>query len=87
MTRAQKILALKVGIAVPVAFALLVVFWSIMGGQAIVFAGGWLAIQTVGFGLILKRYGVDPDQPILLSQIFIHWTMMVILITILVKAA
>ncbi len=87
MTRAQKILALKIAIAVPYAFALLVVIWSLIGGQAIVFAGGWLAIQTLGFGLILKRYGVDPEQPILFSQIIIHWMMMLILITILVKAA
>ena len=87
MTRAQKIMALKAGIAVPYAFGILFLFWAIMGGYAETFAGGWLAIQTLGFGLILKRYGVDPDQPILFSQIIIHWMMMLILITILVKAA
>ena len=87
MTRDRKIQALRIAIAVPYAFAVLVVFWSLVGGQAIVFASGWLAIQTLGYGLILKRYGVDPDQPILFSQIVIHWMMMIMLLTILVRAA
>jgi hypothetical protein len=87
VTRERKILALRIAMAVPYAFALLVVFWSLVGGQAIIFAGGWLAIQTLGYGLILKRYGVDPDQPILFSQIAIHWMMMIMLLTILVKSA
>jgi hypothetical protein len=87
MTTEWKIPALRIAMAVPYAFALLVVFWSLVGGQAIIFASGWLAIQTLGYGLILKRYGVDPEQPILFSQIVIHWLMMVMLISILVKAA
>jgi hypothetical protein len=87
VTPERKILALRIAMAVPYAFALLVVFWSLVGGQAIIFAGGWLAIQTLGYGLILKRYGVDPDQPILFSQIAIHWMMMIMLLTILVKSA
>ncbi len=87
MTGGWKILAMRIAIAVPFAFAMLVVFWSLMGGQALVFAGGWLTIQALGYSFILKRYGLDPNQPILFSQIAIHWMMMIILITILVRAA
>ena len=87
MTRAQKILALKIAMAIPCAFALLLLIGSLLGGQAVVFTLGWVLIQTFSFGFILRRYGVDPDQPILFSQIIIHWLMMLMLITILVRAA
>ena len=87
MTRAQKILALRLAMAIPFAFALLVLIGSILGGQAIAFTLGWVVIQTFSFGFILRRYGVDPEQPILMSQIIIHWLMMIMIITILVRAA
>mgnify|MGYP000273496207 CR=1 FL=1 len=87
MTRTQKMLALKIAVAIPFAFALLVLLGSILGGQAIVFTLGWVVIQAFSFGFILRRYGVDPDQPILMSQIIIHWLMMIMIVTILVRAA
>ena len=87
MNRARKILAYKLAIATPLAFAMLLLIGAILGGQGLIFTSGWLAIQIFSFGVILRRYGVDPDQPILFSQIIIHWLMMVMVITILVRAA
>lgn len=87
MNRNKKISVLKAAMAIPFIFALLVLIGAILGGQALIFTAGWVAIQIFGYGFILRRYGIDPDQPILFSQIFIHWLMMIMLITILVRAS
>lgn len=87
MTSDQKILAFKIAMAIPFAFAVLLFIGALLGGQAIIFTLGWVIIQAFSFGVILRRYGVEPDQPILFSQIVIHWLMMLMIITILVRAA
>lgn len=87
MHKNKKILALKFGMAIPFAFALLILLGSVLGGQGLIFSIGWVVIQLLSFGFIVRRYGVDPEQPILMSQIIIHWLMMIMVIAILVQAA
>ncbi len=87
MSPSQKAMALRIAMSIPFGFALLILVGAILGGKAIAFAIGWVIMQLIGYGVIVKRYGIDPSQPILASQIAIHWLMMVMLIAILVRAA
>ena len=54
---------------------------------ALAFAIGWPIIQIIGYAGSLKRSGGVVDHPLVKSQVFIHWMMLVILLVMIGRAA
>ena len=54
---------------------------------ALAFAIGWPIIQVIGYAGAFKRSKGEIDHPLVKSQVFIHWMMLIILTVMISRAA
>lgn len=69
---AQRLLIILL-MAVPFLVACFLFVLAIATGMAQALAFGWLAMQILGYLILIPRLGLYPLKPMLASQIAIHW--------------
>ena len=72
--------------AVPFLLSIALLAYAVSNQAALAFAIGWPILQVIGYGGALKRSGGVIDHPLVKSQVFIHWMMLVILVIMIGRA-
>ena len=61
--------------------------YAISQQASLAFAVGWPIIQVIGYTGSFKRSKGAIDHPLVKSQVFIHWMMLIILTVMISRAA
>ncbi|MBX7526298.1 pyridoxal phosphate biosynthetic protein [Qipengyuania vesicularis] len=73
--------------AIPFLLSIALLAYAVAQQAALAFAIGWPILQVIGYAGSLKRSGGTVDHPLVKSQVFIHWIMLVILIVMIGRTA
>ena len=76
-----------VAAVIPFLLSIALLAYAISNQAALAFAIGWPVLQVIGYGGSLKRSGGAVDHPLVKSQVFIHWIMLVIFVAMIGRAA
>ena len=85
LNRASTLWALAAVIPFLLSIALLA--YALSNRFALAFAVGWPVLQVFGYAGALKLARGAIDHPLVKSQVFIHWTMLVLLGAMIARAA
>ena len=83
-SRADTLWALAAAIPFLVSIGLFA--YAVARQDALAFAIGWPILQAIGYAGALKRSGGMVDHPLVKSQVFIHWIMLVFLVVMIGRA-
>ena len=76
-----------VAAAIPFLLSIALFAFAVSRQAALAFAIAWPIIQVVGYAGSLKRSGGVIDHPLVKAQVFLHWTMLVLLTLMIGRAA
>ena len=72
---------------IPLLLSIGLLAYAISQQAALAFAVGWPIIQVIGYTGAFKRSKGEIDHPLVKSQVFIHWMMLIILTVMISRAA